>query len=96
MGFFSGSKARGFSQVVLVSLGQTNLSTLGFVTRETFTGFPPEMGGEDIVAVYIPLSYQIGGHMVLVPRTAIKPLPMSMQDAMRFAITAGMTSGVPS
>ena len=96
MGFFSGSKARGFSQVVLVSLGQTNLSTLGFVTRENFTGVPPEMGGEDTVVVYIPLSYQIGGHMVLVPRTAIKPLPMSMQDAMRFAITAGMTSGVPS
>ena len=96
MGFFSGSKTRGFSQVVLVSLGQTNLSTLGFVTRENFTGLPPEMGGEDTVVVYIPLSYQIGGHMVLVPRTAIKPLPMSMQDAMRFAITAGMTSGVSS
>ncbi|MHB8345635.1 MAG: DUF502 domain-containing protein [Acidiferrobacterales bacterium] len=96
MGFFSGSQTRGFSQVVLVNLGHANLSALGFVTRENVAGFPPEMGGEDAVVVYIPLSYQIGGHMLVVPRTAIKPLSMSMQDAMRFAITAGITSGVPS
>ena len=96
MGFFSGGHARGFSHVVLVNLGQTNLTALGFVTREDFTGFPQGLSSEDVVAVYIPLSYQIGGHMVLVPRAAIKPLSMSMQDAMRFAITAGMTSNLPS
>ncbi len=95
MRFFSGGEDRGFSHVVLVTLGQTNLSTLGFVTRQDFAGFPPEMGSEDTVAVYIPLSYQIGGHMVLVPRSAIKSVPMSTQDAMRFAITAGM-AGMPS
>ncbi len=95
MGFFSGGQAHGFSQVVIVSLGQTNLSTLGFVTREDFSGFPEDLSGTGMVAVYIPLSYQIGGHMVLVPRTAIKPVSLSMQDAMRFAITAGMTSNLP-
>ncbi len=96
MGFFSGNQTRGFSQVVLVNLGHANLSALGFVTRENVAGFAPEMEGEDAVVVYIPLSYQIGGHMVVVPRTAIKPLSMSMHDAMRFAITAGITSGAPS
>jgi len=94
MGFFAGGKDQGFSHVVLVALGGTNISALGFVTREDFAGFPPGMGDDDTVAVYIPLSYQIGGHTVLVPRAAIKPLAMSMQDAMRFAVTAGMTSGV--
>ncbi len=96
MGFFSSGQTRGFSHVVLVTLGQTNISALGFVTREDLAGFVPGTSGTDLVAVYIPLSYQIGGHMVLVPRTAIHPLAMSMQDAMRFAITAGMTSNLPS
>lgn len=93
MGFFAGGKDQGFSHVVLVSLGGTNVSALGFVTREDFAGFPSAMAGDDIVAVYIPLSYQIGGHTVLVSRAALKPVDMSMQDAMRFAVTAGMTAG---
>ncbi len=93
MGFFAGGSDKGFSHVVLVTLGDKNISALGFVTREDFTGFPRGLGGNDIVAVYIPLSYQIGGHTLLVSRSAITPVAMSMQDAMRFAVTAGMTSG---
>ncbi|MHB8453398.1 MAG: DUF502 domain-containing protein [Acidiferrobacterales bacterium] len=93
MGFFAGGNDHGFSHVVLVTLGDKSISALGFVTREDFAGFPPELGDGDTVAVYIPLSYQIGGHTLLVSRSAITPVAMSMQDAMRFAVTAGMTSG---
>ncbi len=93
MGFFSGSGEQGFSHVVLVRLGDANVSALGFVTRQDFAGFPHGMAGDDTVAVYIPLSYQLGGHTLLVSRSALRPVDMSMQDAMRFAVTAGMTAG---
>jgi len=37
------------------------------------------------------LSYMIGGYAVLMPRSAVRPLNMSMEEAMRFALTAGVT-----
>ena len=42
--------------------------------------------------MYLPMSYQIGGYTVFVPRNAVEPVGMSMNDAMRFAITAGMST----
>jgi uncharacterized membrane protein len=94
--FLSTSKRKDFSQVVMVTLGDTQLRLLGFVTREDFSDFPREMGDEDTVAVYFPMSYQIGGYTVMVPRSAVQPLAMSMEEATRFAITAGMSSRRPT
>jgi uncharacterized membrane protein len=34
----------------------------------------------------------IGGYAVLVPRSSLQPLEMSMEEAMRFALTAGVTT----
>ena len=92
MGFFAGGKDQGFSQVVLVTLGDTDMKLLGFVTREDFSDLPAGLVREGDVAVYMPLSYQIGGYTVMLPRSAIQPVDMSMQEAMRFAVTGGMKS----
>ena len=89
MGFFGG-KDQGFSQVVLVRLGDTQMKLLGFVTREDFNDLPAGLAGNGIVAVYLPMSYQIGGYTVMLPRSAIEPVNMSMQEAMKFAVTGGM------
>jgi uncharacterized membrane protein len=37
------------------------------------------------------MSYMIGGYTVLMPRRAVQPLDMSMEEAMRFTLTAGVT-----
>ena len=95
MSFFSG-KDQGFSQVVLVRLGDSQMKLLGFVTREDFSDLPAGLAGEGVVAVYMPMSYQIGGYTVMLPRSAIEPVNMSMQDAMKFAVTGGMKAKVPT
>lgn len=95
MGFFGG-KDQGFSQVVLVRLGDTQMKLLGFVTREDFNDLPAGLAGNGIVAVYLPMSYQIGGYTVMLPRSAIEPVNMSMQEAMKFAVTAGMKAKSPT
>jgi uncharacterized membrane protein len=41
--------------------------------------------------VYLPMSYMIGGYTMLVPREKTRPCQMSMEEAMRFALTAGIT-----
>ena len=46
--------------------------------------------GPDHVAVYLPMSYQLGGYTAILPRTAIKPVDLPIEQAMRFALTAGV------
>jgi uncharacterized membrane protein len=38
------------------------------------------------------MSYMIGGYALLVPRRDLRPLDMSMEQAMRFILTAGVAS----
>lgn len=93
-GFFSraGSGSRRFGQVVLVQMPHLPVRMLGFVTLDDLEGAGlPTVEGVDSVAVYLPMSYQIGGYTVLLPRSYLTPLDMGMEEAMRFLITAGLS-----
>jgi len=90
--YFSPTKKREFEQVVAVSIGDTGMEVIGFVTQAVPDRLPEGFRKEDSVLVYLPLSYMIGGYTVLMPRSAIRPLKMSMEEAMRFTLTAGVTS----
>lgn len=93
MRFLSPAAQKDMSQVVMLPLGDTGYRLLGFVTRPDTTDLPAGLGGEDIIAVYAPFSYQIGGYTLLVPRSSVTPIDMPVEQAMRFAITAGISSG---
>ena len=82
----AGGKERGLGRVVRVNL-PGDMKMIGFVTSDQ-PSWSKE--GEKHVAVYIPLSYQIGGHTVLLPPDMLEPLDMKVEDAMRLALTAGM------
>ena len=94
MKFVSNSKGKQMGQVVTVKIGEPDIMVLGFLTNQNVS-FIDKTLRPDLVAVYLPLSYQIGGHTILVPRSAIKPAELPMNEAMRFAITAGMVTGEP-
>jgi uncharacterized membrane protein len=91
--FLSADKSRErFQKVVIVALGQ-DMRLVGFLTREDFTDLPAELAHtDDTVAVYLPMSYQIGGFTVYLPRSKVVPIDMTIEDAMRFTLTAGMSS----
>jgi uncharacterized membrane protein len=38
------------------------------------------------------MSYAFGGYTIYLPRDRLQPLDISVEDAMRLAITAGLTS----
>jgi uncharacterized membrane protein len=86
----SGEK-RDLQRVVLVKFGEAR--AIGFVTREDAPKALLEAGGQEWVAVYFPLSYAFGGYTVYMPRGALQPLDISVEEAMRLAITAGLTAG---
>lgn len=89
--FVSRPNKQDLQQVVLVRLGGADLRIMGFVTRDDLTGLPPGMGDPGLIAVYMPMSYQIGGYTAIVPRASVQPVDMSFEEAMRFTLTAGLS-----
>lgn len=91
--FLSGGKSgQRFYKVVLVTFSD-DMRLIGFLTREDFSDLPQQLArSDDVVAVYLPMSYQIGGYTLYLPRSRIEPIDMSIEDAMRFTLTAGMSS----
>jgi uncharacterized membrane protein len=85
----SGEK-RDLQRVVVARFGDVH--AIGFVTREDVPGVLYEHGGRDWVTVYFPMSYAFGGYTIYVRRDHVKPLDISVEDAMRLAITAGLTA----
>ncbi|HBH61585.1 MAG TPA: hypothetical protein DDX85_07590 [Nitrospiraceae bacterium] len=89
--YFSPTAKREFEHVVSVSIGDTGMKVVGFVTQAVPERLPKGFREEDSILVYLPMSYMIGGYAVLVPRSAVRPLDMNMEEAMRFTMTAGVT-----
>jgi len=87
--FFSASKNNDFEQVVAVKL-DNGMQLVGFITQQHSEQLPQGLNVEGSVLVYLPLSYMIGGYTILVPQRNITPLDMSMEEAMRFTLTAGI------
>ncbi|MFC1822834.1 DUF502 domain-containing protein [Thermodesulfobacteriota bacterium] len=83
-------------RAVMVQLGNSGMEVMGLITRREFQGLPSGIGSEGQVAVYLPMSYQLGGHTVIVPQSAVRPVEISMEEAMRFVLTAGMVSKPPA
>lgn len=79
-------------QVVSVALPGTQVRLMGFVTRSEFGDLPAGIARQGEIAVYLPMSYQIGGYMLFVPRELAVPVEMSREDAMKFILTAGLKS----
>lgn len=91
MDYLSNAEHRkGLTRVVIVSIDGVQL--LGFLTRDQVKDMSElSMQDDDVVAVYLPFSYQIGGYTIYVPRSRVKPVDMSMEDAMRLVLTAGLS-----
>jgi len=85
--FFS-PKQDSFGRVVIVDIA--GMEVIGFVTQEQQERLPESFRDRDSVLVYLPMSYMIGGFTLLVPRDRTRPCQMSMDEAMRFALTAGI------
>lgn len=96
MRLFADSKQDETLQVVSLTLPGTSLRLLGFVTRSDFSPLPPGVAQEGEVAVYLPMSYQVGGYTLFVPRDQLVPVDMSKEAAMRFILTAGVNVSAKS
>jgi len=86
--FFS-PKKEGLGEVVAVTYNGVEM--IGFITQKDEMRLPESFREQDKVLVYLPMSYMVGGFTLFIPRENVRPIKMSMEEAMRFALTAGIT-----
>lgn len=79
-------------QVVKVKIPNTEIEMVGLVTRKNFSDLPPSLQRDGIVCVYFPMSYQLGGFTMFIPKTWIQPLDLDVESMMRMVLTAWMPS----
>lgn len=82
---------RAVGQVVVMRLPGSAAEMVGFVTNEDLSSLPEGVEKTGRVAVYVPLSYQIGGLTLFVPRDWLKVLDIPVERAMRHTLTGWMT-----
>lgn len=71
-------------KVVLVPLETLGVNALGLVTREELDELP----GSNLISVYLPLSYMLGGVTILIERDKVKYLDMPVDQALKLSVTA--------
>ena len=71
-------------RVVLVPIEPMGLKALGLVTREELDELP----GKNLIPVYIPLSYMLGGMTILIERDKVEHVDMPVDQALKLSVTA--------
>ncbi|MEW6468679.1 MAG: DUF502 domain-containing protein [Bacteroidota bacterium] len=85
---FVGSKKKFDRPVLVLTSKESNIQQLGFITQTDLR----ELGiKEDKVAVYIPMSYSLSGHLWIVPRDRITPVEHPPGETMKFIVSGGVT-----
>lgn len=90
IGYLSPDSSKAMSKVVQVKIPGQEFEMLGFVTREEFSRFPLKLTIDDPIAVYLPMSYQIGGYTLFLPRSCLTPVDISFEDGMKLVLTGSV------
>lgn len=88
--FFSSLKKDKDNRVVLIDVPALSAKMVGFVTLKDFEDFH-DLKMDEPVLVYLQMSYQAGGYSIFIPKKHVEPLDMSIEEATRFVMTAGMS-----
>ncbi len=76
-----------FTHPVLVAVSEhSDIRMVGFVTDESME----ELGLKDLVAVYLPQSYNFAGNLIMVPRERVTPIDAEGSEVLAFVLSGGM------
>lgn len=86
---FSGEKRSRFNRVVVLEYPRKGIWSLGLLTGDTLKAIADQAG--DSVTVFIPSSpTPFTGYTITVPRRDIREVPISVDEALRFTVSAGV------
>ncbi len=90
MFYFSNEESRNQGRVVMVHLPGSEVQVVGLLTREDLSELNVKSLNDDKVAVFIPMSYALGGYTVFVPRSSVEITELKVDFVMKSALTAWM------
>ena len=74
-----------------VMVNVQGIEVLGVLTRTDFSNAPKGVVEKDnMISVYIPMSYQIGGFTLYVPKETIRQVDMDQKEALKWALIGGI------
>lgn len=78
--------------IVWVKMPDTPYRLLGVVTKKgnDESSTLGQLISDDEIAVYLPMSYQVGGYMVVLPKDAVEKVDLEASDALRLIMSAGL------
>lgn len=83
--------SRSFKTPVLVPFPQPGIWTVAFVSGHISDAIQRSLDDEEYVSVYVPTTPNpTGGYYVMVKRSDIRELDMSVDDALKYVISLGM------
>jgi len=86
-------KSTSFRKVVLVEFPYRGVYSIGFQTADSASDMST-LAGKRLIPVFIPTAPSpMTGYVILYPEDDVIPLPMSIDDGLRFVISAGALSG---
>ena len=89
------SSGNAFREAVLVQYPRHGCWTIAFVTGKPGGEVATQLPG-DYVSVYVPTTPNpTSGFFLMVPRTAVQPLRMSVDEALKYIISMGVVAPPP-
>jgi uncharacterized membrane protein len=84
---FVGEKRR-FDKPVLISMtADGSVKVFGFLTAESLAA----LGVRDSVTVYVPTSYSVAGHVIVVPANRVTRVDADAAEVMAYIVSGGVT-----
>ncbi|MBE3069852.1 MAG: DUF502 domain-containing protein [Planctomycetes bacterium] len=88
--FFFSEKSVEFRRVVAIQYPRLGLWSIGFVTGRSFRAVA-EAAGREMLSVFIPTTpTPVTGFIVTVPREEVTDLPLTVDEAFQYIISAGV------
>lgn len=85
----SGKSNNQNGSVVLATIPDTDTQVIGIVTRPS-DGQSPNWLQADCEMVFVPMSYQVGGFTLILPRSQLQPLNMKPGEALQMILMGGI------
>lgn len=78
--------------VVMVKLPNSEVELIGIVTKHPGVHGDKisELLDEDRIAVFLPMAYNIGGYMIMVPKSCTTNLDMKPAEALQLVLSGGL------
>lgn len=89
MSAFMGKKKKFNKPVRVLMNKESMIYKLGFLTEENLGSIGLH---DDMVAVYLPHSYNFSGNLFLVPASNVEPLQATTSEVMKFIVSGGVTN----